>query len=87
MDNRYLADLRDRQTSSLASPTCDSPMSGRFFQFVTRYRIIELPEQLDVRVGHNGVWATLGQVYQMPKQPGVLPNEARSALSLLLVDG
>ena len=87
MDNGYLTDLaRSADEFACVADMRQSDEGGRFFQSVTRYRIIELPEQLDVQVGHNGVWATLGQVYQMLKQPGLLTNEARSALSLLLVD-
>ncbi len=61
-----------------------SDEGGRFHHSVGRYRVIRWPEDDSLPEPPDTVWATLGQIQALALQPGVLTNEARSALSLLL---
>ncbi len=62
-----------------------SDEGGRFFRSICRYRIVELPETMEVDVPESGfLWLTLGQISRLTSVQGVFTNEARSALSMLL---
>ena len=61
-----------------------SDEGGRFDHNRARYRIVELPEELDCDDGASASWATLSQIRVLLRMQGGLTNEARSALSLLL---
>ncbi len=61
-----------------------SDEGGRFFRSVTRYRVLEAPEDARVPEDPLAIWLTLGQTYALTRLKGALTNEARSLLSLLL---
>jgi oxidase EvaA len=61
-----------------------SEEGGRFYQSVSNYRVIEVPERTVLPTDQMYCWATLGQIYGLLKTPGVFTNEARSAIALLL---
>jgi dTDP-4-dehydro-6-deoxy-alpha-D-glucopyranose 2,3-dehydratase len=60
-----------------------SDEGGRFFQDITQYQIVDMGETC--QVPENYWWLSLLQVKYLLARPGWLTNEARSALSLLLV--
>lgn len=74
----------DNDQYSTVAAVKQSDEGGRFYRSVAQYRIIELPQSVKVPSSSDLVWATLRQCDQMLKKPGILTNEARSALSLLL---
>ncbi len=59
-----------------------SDEGGRFFQDVSKYRILQLNNQKGLEPG--GFWLTLGEVCALLKKENVFTNESRSVLSLLL---
>jgi dTDP-4-dehydro-6-deoxy-alpha-D-glucopyranose 2,3-dehydratase len=59
-----------------------SDEGGRFFQDITRYRIVHIGEIAPT--GKNDYWLTLGEISSLLRAGGFLTNEARSTLSLLL---
>jgi dTDP-4-dehydro-6-deoxy-alpha-D-glucopyranose 2,3-dehydratase len=82
------ADLRTFALSEDAGTTHadvrQSDEGGRFYRTVVRYRIREVPEGSAVPEDPMATWVTLGQVHALTRRKGLLTNEARSVLSLLL---
>jgi oxidase EvaA len=67
--------------------TLQSDEGGRFYRSISRYRIVELDESVDLGVEPYGyLWLNLGQIYRLLPIQGIFTNEARSALSMLLAD-
>ena len=62
----------------------ESDEGGRFHQSVVRYAIRELDERHEVAPRADTRWVTLAQIRALAARKGVLSNEARSAVSLLL---
>lgn len=62
-----------------------SDEGGRFFQCVSRYRVCLLADDVRVDEHQSLAWMTLGQIEQFIKAPGFFNNEARSAISMLLI--
>lgn len=61
-----------------------SDEGGRFHYAVVEYRIIEIPEALQLPARLPFVSATLRQLYRLLRRPGTLTNELRTNISLLL---
>jgi oxidase EvaA len=77
---RALAD----QDALVHASVLQSDEGGRFANSVARYEIIELPARWGHASPDDGVWVTLAELKAMTDHPGLLTNEARSAVSLLL---
>lgn len=80
--------------AGLGLPNCDlvehascrqSDEGGRFDQSIVEYKVVEVPEDEPVQEDDFTCWATLGQVYRLLRTPGLITNEARSTLALLLL--
>lgn len=63
-----------------------SDEGGRFDRSIGTYRIVELVEGEPVGRDPLACWATLGQICETLKVPGLFNNELRSTLALLLPD-
>lgn len=61
-----------------------SDEGGRFRETVFRYSVREVPDSEILPADDFSLWATLGQIERMTRRRGVLTNEARSLVSLLL---
>lgn len=61
-----------------------SDEGGRFMNSVARYSVVEVPEKWSESTDPCGVWLTMGQLHLLAGQRGLLTNETRSVLSLLL---
>ncbi|TCJ18705.1 dTDP-4-keto-6-deoxy-L-hexose2,3-dehydratase [Parasulfuritortus cantonensis] len=61
-----------------------SDEGGRFMASVARYEIVELPAETAAGFADAGVWASLAVLRRLSRRRGLLNNEMRSALSLLL---
>ncbi len=57
---------------------------GRFDRCLGIYRIVELAEGDPVEGGRDTFWATLNQIYESLRAPGLINNELRSTLAQLL---
>jgi oxidase EvaA len=60
-----------------------SEEGGRFYRSASRYRIVELPEE-EMPLPPGARFAALSQIRRRLAIPGLLTNEARSAVALLL---
>lgn len=68
----------------IRAETRQSDEGGRFLSSIALYQILEVPSQwISVPVSH-GVWVTLSAARRMSSASGLLNNELRSALSVLL---
>ena len=83
--------LIDWVPTALADPNAfvhasvlQSDEGGRFANSVARYEIVELPSCWGQASTDDGVWVTLAELKSLIARPGLLTNEARSAVSLLL---
>ncbi len=72
------------ENATVHATTRQSDEGGRFDRCVTEYRIVEVAERDLVEEDDLACWVSLGQIYEMLKVPGLVTNEARSALALLL---
>lgn len=61
-----------------------SDEGGRFMQSIARYQVVELSAALAEELATNGIWVSLSALRIMAATKGLLTNELRSALSLLL---
>jgi len=61
-----------------------SEEGGRFYLSTTRYRVIEIAADAVLTSPPGARYATLGQIRRLLAAPGLLNNEARSAVALLL---
>jgi oxidase EvaA len=61
-----------------------SEEGGRFYRSASRYRLVELAEDADPPLPRGARFATLSQIRRLLAAPGMLTNEARSAVALLL---
>jgi len=61
-----------------------SDEGGRFYRSLSRYSIVQIPENEQVPEDPYAFWMTLAQVHTLTKVSGFFTNEARSAISLLL---
>jgi oxidase EvaA len=77
------AALDDRETTTYAC-VMQSDEGGRFMHSVARYAIVEVPEKWTRSTDPLGIWLTLGQLQWLATLRGILTNETRSGLSLLL---
>lgn len=75
--------VRDPSVRCLVSAR-QSDEGGRFMQSLARYEVREVEASQVPRHDPDAVWLTLAQVQTLAQQSGLLTNEARSALSLLL---
>ena len=83
--NHALTTLFDNKTNIKTHLTClQSDEGGRFYQCVSRYGVIEIAEQAYLPPDEDSCWVTLAQIHRLIKLQGMLTNEARSAISLLL---
>jgi oxidase EvaA len=87
-----LAELLSGREATERLSCWQSEEGGRFYRSASRYRIVELPEEdspgplLRGRPSPPGArFATLSQIRRLVGSPGLLTNEARSALALLLL--
>lgn len=62
-----------------------SDEGGRFFHSITRYEIIEIPQDERLETASLGVWLSLAEVYVLLRIKGIFTNEARTLISMLLV--
>ena len=75
--------LADPETTIHAS-VLQSDEGGRFMKSVARYSVVEVSEKWIKSTDPCDVWLTLGQLHSLASQRGMLTNETRSVLSLLL---
>ncbi len=63
-----------------------SDEGGRFMRACSTYKVVEVPEEVDLNTGchDEGLWVTLCELEALCREPGLLTNEARSVVSLLL---
>ena len=61
-----------------------SDEGGRFYRSITRYRVVEIGENVELPSSGFYCWLTLAQIHLLLKETGMVTNEARSAISLLL---
>lgn len=61
-----------------------SDEGGRFKDSVARYQIVEIPPERACAFDGAGAWVSLSGLSQMASQRGLLSNELRSCISLLL---
>ena len=77
--------LLERMDPMVHATVLQSDEGGRFMNSVVRYTIIELPSTvLDEISPEQIVWVTLSDLRRMAASRGLLNNELRSVLSLLL---
>jgi oxidase EvaA len=76
--------LPEGREAILRAESRQSDEGGRFDRSLGTYRIVELAEGVQVEDGPDTCWATLKQIYEAVRAPGLLNNELRSTLSLLL---
>ncbi|MFM7219438.1 MAG: NDP-hexose 2,3-dehydratase family protein [Nodosilinea sp.] len=62
-----------------------SDEGGRFLNSIATYSLLEVMPDEPVPRSSEDFWVSLGQIYRLLKIPGALTNEARSALSLVLL--
>jgi hypothetical protein len=65
-----------------ATPQSDE--GGRFLHSVALYQLIEVPPSWIETPVADGLWVTVAAARRMATMPGVLNNELRSVLSMLL---
>ena len=58
---------------------------GRSIDSIATYSLLEVMPDQQVPQSPEDCWVSLGQIYRLLKIPGALTNEARSALSLVLL--
>lgn len=68
----------------LRAESRQSDEGGRFDRSLGTYRIVELAEGEQVEEGPDRCWATLNQICEALRTPGLFNNELRSTLALLL---
>jgi oxidase EvaA len=61
-----------------------SDEGGRFLSSRARYELIELEPHLCSEKDQSGVWLSLGDVQHLASTAGIITNEARSTISLIL---
>jgi oxidase EvaA len=61
-----------------------SDEGGRFHRSVARYRVVHAPDGAPLPEQDDAIWVTLGRIQALALGSGLLTNEARSAISLLL---
>lgn len=61
-----------------------SDEGGRFKDSVARYQIIEVPPETSYALDDDGAWVSLSALRHMATTRGLLSNELRSCMSLLL---
>ena len=65
--------------------TCkQSDEGGRFYHRKVKYKIIEIDERVQIIAPPSSSWMTLQQIHKLLQQNGMITNECRSVLSLLL---
>ncbi|WP_262689609.1 NDP-hexose 2,3-dehydratase family protein [Kordiimonas aestuarii] len=80
----WLSALVDGNSAETLISIDQSDEGGRFMQACCRYQVALVPEgHVADDDGHN-LWVTLGELEHLCAAPGVLTNEARSVVSLLL---
>lgn len=70
--------------SLVRASVLQSDEGGRFAYSVARYEIVEVATTWGQEPIDDGIWVTLAELKGMTAHPGLLTNEARSAVSLLL---
>ena len=79
-----LAGLDGDGVGELICQTLQSDEGGRFIDSLCRYQLRLLPDDLELSVDDHYRWLTLGQIHSVRNLQGILTNEARSLLSMLL---
>lgn len=77
-ENRF----ESRPSATLIAECRQSDEGGRFLQDVSIYRLIDIGEVTTDMLG--GRWLTLAAIFRLLRAGGLVTNEARSALSLIL---
>lgn len=75
-------DKNDKETGRIIVSCWQSDEGGRFFQDKSLYRIIDIG---DIIPKPGEIWLSLKQIKELLDEGGWFTNEARSALSLLLI--
>ena len=66
---------------------CDIDQSdegGRFYKNVTNYSLAEVSDQESILQAKPGIWLSLAEIQKLSRIKGMLTNELRTSLSLLL---
>lgn len=79
-----LLDAVDHPDAILHLSVRQSDEGGRFKDSVARYQIIEIPPQAAQNLDTAGAWVSLSALRSMAAARGLLSNELRSCISLLL---
>ncbi|MET1079664.1 MAG: NDP-hexose 2,3-dehydratase family protein [Pseudomonas sp.] len=79
-----IADLRRDSRIKIVCQIQQSDEGGRFINSICRYQIRQLPNGLPIPDDLHYRWLTLADIHAMRPLKGLLTNEARSVLSMLL---
>jgi oxidase EvaA len=83
--DQYLAQLLAKKDAAKTHLTCmQSEEGGRFYKSIVRYSIIEIPDEIAIPDDKSACWVNLEQIHSLVKHQGILTNEVRSAVSMLL---
>lgn len=81
---KWLCDLIDETEGHTVIQLEQSDEGGRFMESRARYRIVELPEDVDVPCDRHNFWVSLSELEQLCRTPKLMTNEARSVVSVCL---
>lgn len=82
---QLLSDMAASHAAQVRQSCMQSDEGGRFYYSVSRYSLVEIREDEKIPNDESNCWVTLRQIQRLAHIQGMLTNEARSAISLLLV--
>lgn len=71
-------------TSDILTEIKQSDEGGRFFQSITHYTLALWTKDMKELNHNNGIWLSAGDLEQLSLQKGILSNELRTLISILL---
>lgn len=81
-NNQEALDILEK--SQILAAIDQSDEGGRFYRNITRYTVARWRGSLDGLKASHRIWMTLGEIEYMSLHKGVLTNELRTAISILL---
>jgi len=83
MGNSWVPDALAAKTAMKLAHVLQSDEGGRFMRAIASYEVCWIDSSVE-RPGDDGTWVTLGEARRLVSIEGLLTNEARSLISILL---
>lgn len=80
---RYLEYFNGEKEVTILVDQLQSEQGARFFQKRNRNIIVEIPENEQLQVSPDFVWATLGQIKELLRYPNVVNMDTRTVISCI----